>query len=50
MKPECVKPFIELSKEWIHLRLNHSVLIGYWTSEIGGINDMVHIWEYGMYR
>lgn len=30
----------------MHLRFLHSVCIGYWTSEIGGINDMVHIWEY----
>lgn len=46
IKPESAKPFMELSKEWLHLRTQHSVLIGYWTSEIGGINDMVHIWEY----
>lgn len=44
--PKEMKPFIELSKEWIHLRTAHSPLIGYWVSEIGGINDVVHIWEY----
>ncbi|XP_060080675.1 protein NipSnap homolog 3A-like [Ylistrum balloti] len=44
--PKDMKPFIELSKEWIHLRTAHSPLIGYWVSEIGGINDVVHIWEY----
>ncbi|XP_033754835.1 protein NipSnap homolog 3A-like [Pecten maximus] len=44
--PKEMKPFIELSKEWIHLRTAHSPLVGYWTSEIGGINDVVHIWEY----
>jgi len=46
--PKDVKAFVDLSKEWMHLRLSHSKLVGYWTAELGaGINDMVHIWEYG---
>lgn len=45
--PKDVKPYLDLSKEWMHIRTGHSKLVGYWTAELGaGINDMVHIWEY----
>ncbi|XP_056008858.1 protein NipSnap homolog 3A-like [Ostrea edulis] len=44
--PKDFKDFIQLSAECMHLRTNHSKLIGYWISEIGGISDVVHIWEY----
>lgn len=47
INPKDVKPFMALSSEWMHVRTGHSKLIGYWVSEVGGgINDMVHIWEY----
>lgn len=46
IKPKNFKEFYDLSVEYMHLRTNHSKLVGYWTSEIGGIFDMVHIWEY----
>ena len=52
LKPECVKPFMNLTFEKFHIRTNASKLNGYWTAEIGGINQVVHIWEYGkiLYR
>ncbi|KAL4234546.1 hypothetical protein ACF0H5_006188 [Mactra antiquata] len=46
VKPEYVKSFVELSKQYMDIRMSHSKLTGYWISELGGINDMVHIWEY----
>jgi hypothetical protein len=39
--------FLALSNEKMHLRTNYSSLIGYWTTELGGINQVVHLWEYG---
>ena len=47
IRPKDFKDFIQLSAECMHLRTGHSKLIGYWISEIGGISDVVHIWEYG---
>ncbi|XP_062600473.1 protein NipSnap homolog 3A-like [Saccostrea cucullata] len=44
--PKDFKSFIQLSAEHLHLRTKHSKLTGYWISEIGGISDVVHIWEY----
>ncbi|KAH3784819.1 protein NipSnap homolog 3A-like [Dreissena polymorpha] len=45
--PRDQRQFLDLSKEWLHLRFAHSRCLGYWTCELGGgINDMVHIWEY----
>ncbi|XP_013402214.1 protein NipSnap homolog 3A-like [Lingula anatina] len=35
-----------ISEEKLHIRLKASKLIGFWTSEIGGMNQVVHIWEY----
>ena len=49
IKPECMKPFVDLSLEKFHIRTRFSVLHGYWTAEIGGINQVVHIWEYDNY-
>lgn len=46
INPKDTKTFMELSNQWMHVRVKHSKLIGYWLSEIGGINDVVHIWEY----
>jgi len=48
----CVRPdqnaaFLKLTNEKIHLRTAHSELIGYWTVEYGGLNQVVHIWKYG---
>ena len=40
--------FIKLCADCIHLRTAHSRLIGYWTAELGALNEVMHIWEYGM--
>ncbi|XP_077983446.1 protein NipSnap homolog 3A-like [Glandiceps talaboti] len=38
--------FLALTKDNFHLRTNHSKLLGYWTAELGGLGEMVHLWEY----
>ena len=48
--PHHVKNFLNLTSEEFHLRTSQSKLIGYWTSELGGLNEVVHIWEYGTVR
>merc|ERR1712071_109166 len=45
--PQCFKAFLNLTSEEFHLRTAQSKLVGYWTSELGGLNEVVHIWEYG---
>lgn len=41
--------FMKLTNEYIHLKSeSNSKLNGYWTSDIGGINEVIHIWEYGI--
>uniref|UniRef100_A0A0P4WAQ7 NIPSNAP domain-containing protein n=1 Tax=Scylla olivacea TaxID=85551 RepID=A0A0P4WAQ7_SCYOL len=42
-----MREFLDLTTKEFHLRTVHSKLFGYWTSEIGGLNQVVHIWEYG---
>ncbi|XP_032788859.2 protein NipSnap homolog 3B [Daphnia magna] len=44
--PQHIKDFLNLTSEEFHLRTAQSKLIGYWTSELGGLNEVVHIWEY----
>jgi len=37
---------VEVTKEKYHLRTAHSELMGYWTAECGGLNQVVHLWYY----
>ncbi|XP_077201503.1 protein NipSnap homolog 3A-like [Paroedura picta] len=46
VKPDKMKDFLELTDRNIHLRTAHSPLVGYWTSEFGGLNKTFHIWKY----
>ena len=47
IQPAKFGEFLKLSAEHFHLRTAHSKLIGYWTTELGGLNEVVHLWEYG---
>lgn len=47
LKPEHMKEYLALTAEKFHLRTSHSILHGYWTVELGGVNQVVHLWEYG---
>jgi hypothetical protein len=40
---ECMK-IIESN---IHIRTAHSKLVGFWITEMGGINEVHHLWEFG---
>jgi hypothetical protein len=45
--PAKFKDFGALTaKVGIKLRTKHSKVVGYWTSEIGELNQVVHLWEY----
>ncbi|XP_041375886.1 protein NipSnap homolog 3A-like [Gigantopelta aegis] len=46
IQPKDLKAFLDLGTDWMHLRCSHSKLLGYWVSELGGISDVCHIWEY----
>jgi len=47
IQPPKFKDFIALtSKVGIKLRTKHSKVVGYWTTEIGELNQVVHLWEY----
>lgn len=46
VKPEGMKPFMDMCKKHFHQRMSYSKLVGFWSSEVGGINDVVHVWEY----
>jgi len=47
--PKEVGKFLRLSNDKFHLRTSHSVLLGYWTTELGGLNQVVHLWQYDSY-
>eukprot|EP00128_Syssomonas_multiformis_P015419 Colp12_sorted_trinity150504_noHs@29999 len=46
IQPAKFGDFLALTKEKIHMRTSHSPLLGYWTTELGGLNEVVHIWKY----
>jgi hypothetical protein len=47
LNPKDYGAFLKLTQEKIALRTAHSKLAGYWTAELGGLNQVVHMWEYG---
>jgi len=44
--PGFYGPFLSLTKEKIGMRFAASPALGYWTTELGGLNQVVHIWPY----
>ncbi len=45
--PPKFKDFVaHTAKVGIKLRTKHSKVVGYWTTEIGELNQVVHLWEY----
>ncbi|KAK3852542.1 hypothetical protein Pcinc_040877 [Petrolisthes cinctipes] len=44
--PDKVIEYLKLTRDLFHLRTTHSKPLGFWTTEIGGLNQVVHIWEY----
>lgn len=50
IRPDQNAAFLKLTNEKIHLRTAHSELIGYWSVEYGGLNQVFHIWKYDSYR
>ncbi|XP_061832529.1 protein NipSnap homolog 3A [Nerophis lumbriciformis] len=46
IRPDRTAAFLRLTNEKIHLRTAHSQLIGYWSVEYGGLNQVFHIWKY----
>ncbi len=46
-QPSKFKDFVALTaKVGIKLRTKHSRVVGYWTTEIGELNQVAHLWEY----
>ncbi|EDO40732.1 predicted protein [Nematostella vectensis] len=46
IKPKDFIDYMRLTYDHIGLRTNHSKLCGFWATELGGLNQAVHIWEY----
>lgn len=44
--PAQFKSFLEQTSNFIHIRASHSHLLSYCTTEIGGQNQVVSLWEY----
>merc|ERR1712062_90095 len=46
MKPEHFTESVELLAKYWQVRIAHSKAVGSWKTEIGGIAETVHLWEY----
>jgi hypothetical protein len=44
--PQRMPDYAKLTGDLFHLRTAHSKLVGFWVTEIGGQNQVVHVWEY----
>ena len=47
MKPEYYRESLDLLERYWPVRTAHSCAVGSWMTEIGGICETVHLWEYG---
>lgn len=47
IRPDKFGEYLKIMEDNIHLRTAHSKLIGFWISDLGGINEVNHLWEYG---
>ncbi|KAL9822213.1 protein NipSnap homolog 3A isoform 2-T2 [Geothlypis trichas] len=47
IKPAKMKEFLEVVSKYFHFRTAHSELVGFWYSELGAMNKVLHIWKYG---
>ncbi|GFY45711.1 protein NipSnap 3A [Trichonephila inaurata madagascariensis] len=46
VRPRDYKEYIKFTEDNFHLRIKHSKLFGFWITELGGLNEIIHIWEY----
>jgi len=47
LKPQKVADFLKLTRKvGFEIRVKHSKCVGYWTTEVGELNQVVHLWEY----
>jgi len=46
IKPKYFPAFVKLSNDHLWRRTVHSRAVGYWVTEMGGVNEVVHLWEY----
>jgi len=50
LRPHKVTEFLKLTRRvGYDIRTKHSKCLGYWTSDIGDLNQVVHLWEYEDY-
>jgi hypothetical protein len=50
LRPKKMADFVTLTRAvGYKLRTKHSKCLGYWTTEVGELNQVVHLWEYEDY-
>ena len=50
IRPDKFGEYLKIMEENIDLRTAHSKLIGFWITDLGGINEVNHLWEYGEFH
>ncbi|XP_015927395.1 protein NipSnap homolog 3A [Parasteatoda tepidariorum] len=46
VRPKYYRDYIKFTEENFYLRIKHSKLFGFWSSELGALNEVIHVWEY----
>ena len=48
VRPDKYPEFLEnAKKKYAELMMPHGKLLGFWASNVGGLNEVHHMWEYG---
>ena len=50
IRPDKFRECMKIIESNIHIRTAHSKLVGFWITEMGGINEVYHLWEFGKSR
>ena len=50
IRPDKFGECMQIIENNIHIRTAHSKLVGFWITEMGGINEVYHLWEFGKFR
>ncbi|CAK9298456.1 unnamed protein product [Gordionus sp. m RMFG-2023] len=50
VEPQHMKKFIQITTDNMPIRVKYSKLLGYWFTEFGTLNRVIHLWEYDSYQ
>ena len=48
VQPGKMSEYMAVMKEVLPVRTKYSKMNGFWYTELGGLNELIYLWEFGM--